>query len=165
MENEIFNPFEVKEDTFKLSLTAPKIDSDTCEVVLLAGLAKDTLFKGKSIVDGDFETLNNKGVATAKVIEGVSIAHQTAFDLANEYFVKELRVKIKPAMNSFSQVEAKAKILRFDRKGEISTNDIQGYFDNKSRLVVYPINQVVGKNNALVLEMVSSISVEVDIVY
>lgn len=123
--------------------------------------------EGRYVTDGDFKVVGLEDVATAKSAESaVMLKAVQAFDLKAEPTIKEIRITPK---SSFSQLEqglnCKVIVSHVNRQGDKTSRAISGELDEAKKAFVYPVNEKMTFDKSLYYELLSSISVDVQVVY
>lgn len=164
MENVKLSPSgESASDTNKSLKYKLKNSEGDSKVCLIGGLASKNLLVGKVLTDGTFKAVDGDSEITATAL-GESIQHTLDYDLAYPPLVQGVRIRVKSNFNQLKQIEQKLVIETVDRFKKSQRMEIEAV-QEKGGLFIYPVNQTMSPDKAMYLMLLSSIEVEIEVVY
>lgn len=123
--------------------------------------------EGRFVTDGDFKIVGSEDIAKAKsLVDAVKLKAVQSFDRKSEPKIKEIRVAVKSDINQMDQgIDCDVILKTTNRKGESVSTTIKGDFDEKTKTWIYPVNETMTFDKSLYYQLLSAISVDVQVVY
>ena len=156
----------ISEEIVAYNLTAPASEGNV-EVCLIPQNLCEVKLAGRFVTDGAFKAVNSESEITALSLDNdIALKAVQSFDRISQPAIKELRIVVKSEINQINQgVDCDILVKTSTRKGETVTNTIKGDFDETSKSWIYPVNEKMTFDKSLYYELLSSISVDVQVVY
>ena len=164
----MLNPAEntgIIEEIVAYNLKAPQ--GETVLVCLIPQHLCDCELLGRFVTDGDFKAVSSEAVITAiSTNAAVLLAAVQCFDNHAEPTITEIRVKPKSAFSQLNQgMECNIIVSTVNRQGEKTSRIIAGELDEVKKAFVYPVNEKMTFDKSIYYELLSSISVDIQVVY
>ena len=153
------------EEIVAYNLIAPQ--GETLLVCLIPQHLCDCELVGRFVSDGDFKAVGSEAVITAiSTNTAVLLAAVQCYDNHAEPTIKEIRVTPKTEFSQLNQgLECNIIVSTVNRQGEKTSRVIAGELDEAKKAFVYPVNEKMTFEKSLYYELLSSISVDVQVVY
>lgn len=153
------------EEIVAYNLQAPK--GDGIVVCLIPQVLKHSELDGRFVTDGDFKVIGSEDIATAKSLDSsVYLKAVQAYDRKAEPTIKEIRILPKSAFSQLNQgLSCQVIISTVNREGDKTSRSISGELDEAKKAFIYPVNEKMTFDKSLYYELLSSMSVDVTVVY
>lgn len=134
------------------------------KICLIGGLASLNRLAGRVLTDKTFKDVEGNSEITATSLGNI-IQHSLDYDLVYPPEIKAVRLKVLSSLNQLEQIEQKLVIETVDRFQSIEqTQEIEAIHESGG-VFCFPVNQVMTPNKAMYFQLLSSIEVEIEVVY
>lgn len=156
----------ISEEIVAYNLLAP-VSAQKIEVCLIPQNLCEVKLLGRFVTDGAFKGVGSESVVTAVSLdEEVALKAVQSFDRTSQPTIKEVRISVETDLNQINQgINCDVLVKTSTRKGETVTTTVKGNFDETSETWVYPVNEKMNFDKSLYYQLLSEISVNVQIVY